>query len=174
MGMITDIEVKKRIIVVGAVQNLGTHKEGGTVHDGYEIAAFSQCGKRVDVLAPGVDIYSTVKEGYEEKNGTSMAAPHVAGVAALVFSLNPDFEGSQVKEIICDTATGQYGNNKYGLINANAAVKAAKNVMAIEPPKSEGKFEHSNIPDGAVEFNGHYYYVFCKDDITNWNDAKAF
>lgn len=134
MGLITDSEVKDRIIVVGAVQNLGTHKEGGflwfgrtTVHDGYEIAAFSQCGSRVDILAPGVDIYSTIKNGYQKKSGTSMAAPHVTGVAALVFSINPDLDGSQVKKIICDSAVGQYGNNQYGLLNAKNAVELAMN-----------------------------------------------
>lgn len=143
MGLITDPEVKDRVIVVGAVQNLGTHKEGGflwfgrtTVHDGYEIAAFSQCGSRVDVLAPGVDIYSTVKKGYQKMSGTSMAAPHATGVAALVFSINPDLDGKSVKEIICDTAVGQYGSNQYGLINAQNAVELTMNY---------------NIPDNSVD-----------------------
>lgn len=134
MGLITDPEVKDRIIVVGAVKNLGTHKEGGflwfgrtTVHDGYEIAAFSQCGSRVDVLAPGVDIYSTIKNGYQKMSGTSMAAPHATGVAALVFAINPDLDGKSVKDIICDTAVGQYGSNQYGLLNAENAVESAVN-----------------------------------------------
>lgn len=134
LGAIEDEEVKKRIIMVGAAENLGTHNEGGffgiggqEVHDGYQIAAFSQCGKRVDVIAPGVDIYSTVKNGYSNKKGTSMAAPHVAGIAGLAFSANGDIKGDAVKKIICDTAVGEYGDDKYGLVNAKNVVEAALN-----------------------------------------------
>lgn len=132
LGIIENQAVKDRIIVVGAVRNKGTHKEGGflwfggkTVHDGFVIADFSQCGKRVDVLAPGVDIYSTVKNSYSSKAGTSMAAPHVSGVAAFMFSVNPNLSAKNVKDIICDTAVNAYGEEGYGLLNAKNAVEAS-------------------------------------------------
>ena len=136
--------------MVGADENLGTHNEGGffgiggqEVHDGYQIAAFSQCGNRVDVIAPGVDIYSTVKNGYSSFAGTSMAAPHVAGIAGLAFSANSDIKGDVVKKIICDTAVGEYGDDKYGLVNAKNVVEAALN---YEEEEKIGQSDEIDVP----------------------------
>ncbi|MBD2329109.1 S8 family peptidase [Alkalinema sp. FACHB-956] len=57
------------------------------------------------VVAPGVNVYSTVPGGrYAAFNGTSMAAPHVSGVAALMLSANPNLTPAQVRQIIIDTA----------------------------------------------------------------------
>ena len=57
------------------------------------------------LVAPGVDIYSTTPyNNYESETGTSMAAPHVAGVAALVLSTNPNLTPAQVEYILTTTA----------------------------------------------------------------------
>lgn len=64
-------------------------------------AWFSNYGSTVDISAPGVNIYSSVPDdthGY--KNGTSMAAPHVAGAAALVWSRNETLSANQVRAIL--------------------------------------------------------------------------
>ena len=65
-------------------------------------AEFSNYGKiNVDVFAPGQDIYSTMPNNqYEFQQGTSMAAPGVAGVAALVWSYYPELSAAQLKKII--------------------------------------------------------------------------
>ena len=68
------------------------------------------------VAAPGVNIYSTQPtnvdwDGYGFSNGTSMAAPHVAGVVALMFSANPDLTHDQVRSIT--TASATYLGNPY-------------------------------------------------------------
>ena len=80
-------------IVVGA---------SGPANDKTLKASFSNYGKTtVDVFAPGVQIYSTVPESkYEAYDGTSMASPVVAGLAALIRSYYPKLTAVQVKEII--------------------------------------------------------------------------
>jgi len=69
------------------------------------VAGFSNYGKKnVDVFAPGASIYSTTPENeYDTKGGTSMAAPAVAGVAALIWSQYPKLKAAQVKQIILDS-----------------------------------------------------------------------
>jgi subtilisin family serine protease len=69
-------------------------------------APFSNYGRQqVDIFAPGEDIYSAAsKGGYERASGTSMAAPVVSGVAALLMSYYPDLSAAQVKRIILDSA----------------------------------------------------------------------
>ena len=194
LSFISDPVIKSRIIVVGAVGTLGTHKEGGflffgrkTVQDGYQITSYSQCGSRVDVLAPGGDgdgsgkaIHSTVHNGYGYMCGTSMAAPHVAGVAALVFSANPELRGDQVRHIIVATATGAYGKEQYGLVNAKNAVEAALGYSEDDNPEPEPEPTptplpvDAEIPNSAVAFNGHRYLLYDIDDVDTWEKAEAY
>ncbi len=84
-------------IAVGAIDRYGN------------MADFSnragQDSKMCYVVAPGVDIYSTTpNDDYESMQGTSMAAPHVTGVVALMLSANPDLTPSQVRQIVTQTA----------------------------------------------------------------------
>lgn len=71
------------------------------------VASFSNYGKRdVDVFAPGKEIYSTVPGSkYENNNGTSMASPVVAGVAAVLKSYFPKLTYADIKRIILASAT---------------------------------------------------------------------
>lgn len=71
------------------------------------IADFSNYGtKNVDIFAPGVKIYATLPNGkYKYLQGTSMASPNAAGVAALIRSHYPNLKASQVKEIIMQSGT---------------------------------------------------------------------
>lgn len=70
-------------------------------------ASFSNYGaERVDVFAPGHSIYSTVPDdAYERNDGTSMAAPMVSGLAALIMAHYPSLTATDVRTIILETAT---------------------------------------------------------------------
>ncbi|MGN0449508.1 MAG: S8 family serine peptidase [Ruminococcus sp.] len=130
VNCISDEKVKEHIIVVGAARcNL---KIEGIFDWGkeYERASFSNIGNRVDVMAPGYSITST---GFNSKNeseyvggekwsGTSMAAPHVSGVAAMVWSINNKFTAKEVKKILTDTANIDVNDSSQKMINADLAV----------------------------------------------------
>jgi len=70
-------------------------------------ASFSNYGRQqVDVFAPGVDIYSTYPDNkYENNQGTSMAAPVVSGLAALIMAYYPELPAREVRRIILESAT---------------------------------------------------------------------
>jgi len=71
-----------------------------------EAAHFSTRGSHISVAAPGVDIYSTSKKGeYITESGTSMSAPFVAGVCALILSVHPGITPEEVKSQLELTAT---------------------------------------------------------------------
>ena len=91
-------------------------------------AWFSNWGDWIELAAPGVDIYSTVPWGYEYASGTSMACPHVAGVAALVWSMFPTNTRDWVRLWLRYTADdlGDPGFDVYygyGRVNARKAVQ---------------------------------------------------
>jgi subtilisin family serine protease len=115
------------------------------------VATFSNYGsKQVDVFAPGVDILSTIPGGgYERLSGTSMAAPVVTGLAALLMSYYPNLTAADVKHIILTTATrltnqqviapGAQNGEKVrfgtlsvtgGIVNAYEAIRMAETMSA--------------------------------------------
>lgn len=122
------------------------------------VADFSNYGKlNVDVFAPGVKIYaSTPNNTYQFLQGTSMASPNVAGVAALIRSYYPTLTAKQVKHILMDSGTaittevtigGDPSNNRPfsqlsqsgRMVNAyNAMVMAEKLAKKPAPVKIKG------------------------------------
>lgn len=150
----------ERILCIGAIDANGSR------------ASFSAYGVKLDVVAPGHNILSTLPNNQTGYNsGTSFAAPHVAGVAALVLSVNPDLSAQEVRRIIESTAqkVGNYNysynsnrpngtwNNEmgYGLVDAKAAVLKALNMSLSGPDMlcpGDGPFTYSvsNVPANAT------------------------
>jgi len=143
---VTDEGLKKRIIVVGASDRNN------------RMSPISNYGDRVDVVAPGVAIWSCYvtdnplnpeRGPYEAIGATSQATPHVSGVAAMMYAINPELNGVQVKHVIVQSAhysvtedmTGSRAESipieqlgrTYRLLNAIYATNGADNVYWFKP-----------------------------------------
>lgn len=93
-----------------------------------ELASFSNYGaKRVHIAAPGVEILSTwLRGGFEEHSGTSMASPVVAGVAALILSIEPDIPMGELRRRLLRSADPLESLN--GKVSSGGRLNAAKSV----------------------------------------------
>jgi len=132
-----------------------------------QLASFSNYGTKVDISAPGVNIFSTLpgnRHGY--LSGTSMAAPFVTGTIALLKSIDISLGAAEIKDRILSNATisaslsGKVSTS--GRLNAYAALinKAPEgetplpNVTPTPQRPIDKSKEPSNIYDGSLEGNG--------------------
>ena len=126
-------------------------------------SSFSSYGAYVDVVAPGSSIYTTKIGGYTYATGSSYSSPMVAGLAALIYSLNPEFTPAQVESYIFHTAAdlGTAGNdNMYGQgrIDAGSAIIHANdgytwsNILPVAVASAD---KISGIAPLVVTFNGN-------------------
>jgi len=127
------------------------------INNSNQRAVFSNFGETVDIAAPGVGILSLAgseghigdltdpaldPEGYTSTaSGTSMACPHVSGVAALILSEHPDYTPDQIKTLLKSTAY-QLDTDEYigqGIVNANNAMTVSED--AVMPPQITARIE---------------------------------
>ena len=146
LGSITNEMVSKRIIIVGAAE---------LNSDYYNIAEFSNIGERVDVYAPGVNVLSDFPTNITSVlDGTSMAAPIVTGLVALIWGINPDLTAEQVRQIIIASSSASifdldshpsfirdwinFFNDPIAIVNAKICVELAQNTIGESKTISEG------------------------------------
>lgn len=119
-------------------------------------APFSNFGSHLSLVAPGTDILSTAwKATHGLQSGTSMACPHVSGVAALVKAWNPSLNAEQIATILRETAeplreqaTDPIPNDfhGFGLVNALAALQRASPKEVPRPDPFRPPFPGNTLP----------------------------
>lgn len=141
----------QEILFVAAAGNNGTNTKTypgasdlalsvAAIEQGGNLASFSNFGSWVDVAAPGRGILSTVPGGgYASFSGTSMATPHVAGLAALALSVKPTLSTDQLEQAIRENVTLTAGLadkvNTGGIVDAAATIRQ---IAARAGPPCEG------------------------------------
>ena len=127
------------MIVVAAADN----------NSSYSKAYYSNYSKTyVDVSAPGSGIYSTIPgNSYGSKSGTSMAAPHVTGAAALLKSIIPSATASQIKAAIKSGANTKIAKDytASGFLDVKKALQTLQSTSKTKP-----KILTSSLPEGIV------------------------
>lgn len=136
-------------------------------------AFFSNSGPELDIMAPGVDVYTTDLNGYSNYSGTSIATAQVSAIVSLISEINPKLTNSQIAEIITSTARNSANWNEdygFGLIDVSKSLDKAQNETAasgiasisITSPVSEDSLTgfvnvsasvNTNIPVTKVEFS---------------------
>ena len=163
------------VMAVGAISYNGRRKNLSTP-DGEQWS--SNYGSTLDVMAPGVLIRSTtVNGGYTGTfNGTSSAAPQVAGIAALILSKYPDLPQEYVRRAIesgCDNLSGYtysldsqypylYRNNEvgYGLVDARGALNCASLATLQDATDHTSGFDFTIINNTSYDFDEIVFDVY--------------
>jgi subtilisin family serine protease len=125
------------------------------INAGDNLSSFSNFGHNsVSVAAPGSEIWSTVPSfrEYEPKSGTSMASPHVAGVAALMLSNKPSLTAKEVKEIII--ATAEPTSALASKTKSSGRVSAYNALTETLPAKGKPTVVRANISKKKVTIEG--------------------
>jgi len=119
-------------------------------------ASFSQYNDRVDIAAPGVNIRSTWNNGrYSSISGTSMATPHISGVAALMKAYKPSATPTELYNAMINTAenpntSGRDDRYGHGIINALSAIDALDG--GNSNPTSPTEAPVQNCQAGKINF----------------------
>lgn len=142
-----------------------------------------------DLIAPGTDILSTVPEGYQVLQGTSMAAPHVAGVMALLKEAKPDWSNDQMIGALKTTAepvTDQEGIPLEPIVQGTGAIQPEKAIetstIIDDPALSFGKNTKTDrkktteitIENTSDKPQSYTFNIPKKSTGLTWNLPKTF
>lgn len=152
-------------------------------------ANFSTYGQTLDIYAPGSQIISTSRMGrgnaeygtnYTMQSGTSFAAPQVAGIAAILLSLNNNLTNEEIRGLLVSTTTYLAGQSSWtprfasGRINAVNAINNINlpSIARIYHPSQDYTFYNSNIPicisAASPIFNSYTLYYGVGEIPENW------
>jgi minor extracellular serine protease Vpr len=121
-----------------------------------------------DIVAPGVAINSTIPGGYLSLQGTSMAAPHVAGAAALIKQAHPDWTPEQIKAALMNTAKPlEKGDSS---TSYRTYEQGAGRIQVVEAVKAKSLVTPSSIRFGKFEGEEDVHKAFIK--VNNVSDHK--
>jgi len=132
-----------------------------------QIASFSQHNNQVDIAAPGKYILSTSPSNvsstmYRELSGTSMATPHVSGVAALVWSRDTTKSAAEIRRALENSAEdlGDPGRDNYygnGLVRADRAAALLDSGFTLHPTSAPTLDSCTDDPIGWYDIDGEDY-----------------
>ena len=134
--------VKDHIIVVGSTR-LNLNSDASAT---YNISTMSETGDRVDLYAPGDNIYTCkINDGeYSmDDSGTSFSAPMVTGAASLVWGIQPDLSAKQVRDIILEGATTEISGSNKHMLNVWESVYRA--VMTEDNSKLQEQIKQYSV-----------------------------
>jgi subtilisin family serine protease len=150
---------------------------------------FSNFGQTtVDVAAPGTNIFSTVPGGnYRNMSGTSMASPHVAGLAALIKSYYPEADllniknrilhsGDSIEELVTRTLTGKRVNAFNSLSDDSIAPANVESFELVSDIDGEVVVQFEKSGDDNFEGDAQFYEVrWSNDEINseNWSASTS-
>ncbi|MCL2055212.1 MAG: S8 family serine peptidase [Oscillospiraceae bacterium] len=184
--------VYSRIIVVSSIDY-----SGDLANKKYHFFEGHCYGDRVDIVAPGARLATTeINNSYTQTGrwltGTSLAAPHVSGVAGMMYSINPNLKGYEVKNIIINSAeysarqdpnnrwvTAPGDKSRFAILDADESVKSAlkfsdryndqrKDGIALGNVTVAGTNKKVYISDVEVKAYEHVSdWVYVESDFTN-------
>jgi hypothetical protein len=126
-------------------------------------AGFSSFGETVDIFAPGFQILTAARVGrgnaaynheYDKFNGTSFAAPQIAGIAAMLLSMNPSLSNEEIRGILVSSTSYLFNQNSWSNIHSSGRLDAVTtlnnfdkpSVARIYYPFQDFTFEDDQIP----------------------------
>lgn len=147
----------KYVVSVGATDNKDN------------LATFSNYGKGLDLVAPGVDIASVISNGdIALLSGTSMAAPHVSAVAGIMYSVKPDITLTEVYNTLISTTKdlGSIGYDTrygWGRLDITKAIDTVSSLdKSIVKPEKPLVYEVSDNSNKIIGKSKAWYYVIAK------------